>query len=675
MAGATAVPLSKKSQELFLHYYSSIQSLQNTTRSERRARLEKVDKEYQREVDLRDSQAKAKAANDAGDPSRYQDIVVPVVMPQVEAAVVHQTSVFLTGSPIFGVAAPPEFIDEGLQMEAIIEDNSIRGGWARELILFFRDGFKHNFAAMEVDWAREVTPVIETDLKTSLKEGVVKKTIWSGNKLKWLDPYNTFVDSRVPPTEVYKRGDFAGYTEFMTRIELKTFVASLPDRIIANIVPAFNSGLAENSGAKNSGAQNYYVPSINPSVTVEDNTGGTNWLEYAGLSNHPHRNQKIDYKDGYEVTRLYARVLPSEMELKIPDANTPQIYKLIIVNHSVIIYAERQTNAHGYLPILIGAPKEDGLGYQTKSLANNGSPFQSLATALMASIIASKRRAISDRMLYDPSRVSSAAINSPNASAKIPIRPSAYGSNLSDAVYHIPYREDQAASSMQQIQAVVGLSNNLAGQNQASQGQFVKGNKTLREYEDVMENAGGNDQLSSILLEAQVFIPIKHILKLNILQYQGGTSIYNRNKKAEVEIDPVALRRAVMDFKISDGLVPSEKILNSEAFSTALQVFGSSAQIASGYNIPPFFSYLMKSQGADISDFEKSPEQIAYEQAMQQWSALAQIAIEKGLSPEKSLPPQPLPQQFGYEPAVNKPAPKGATTEQQTSTVPPTGDV
>lgn len=654
MAASTSIPLTPKSQEAFIAYYGAMQDSHNTTRSSQRSRMEKIDRAYQREVDKSQEQLRAKAANDAGDTSRLQNTTVPVVMPQVETAVTYQASVFLTGYPLFGVVASPEFESEALQMESVIEDQSIRGGWARELMLFFRDGEKYNLAPLEISWEQEVTFAVETDLAKSTKEGIPKKVIWSGNKIKRLDPYNTFWDQRVAPTEVYKKGEYAGYTEYMPRIELKSFIESLPDKIIGNITPAFESGGgdAPSSAADSKG---YYVPDINPDVQDEDMKGsGTNWNAWAGLSTI---KKDIEYKDTYEVTTLYCRILPSEFNLRVPSQNTPQIYKLIIINHEHIIYCERQTNAHNYLPILIGQPNEDGLRMQTKSLATNVQGFQEVATTHMNSITASRRRAISDRVLYDPSRITKAHINSANPSAKIPIRPSAYGKNVADAVYQFPYREDQAGISMQHISSLLEFADHTAGHNPASKGQFVKGNRTLDEFDQTMANANGREQTSSILTEFQVFIPLKLILKLNILQFQGGTTVYNRDKQQAVEIDPVQLRKAVLEFKVSDGLVPASKLISTENFSVALQVIGSSPEIGAGYNLSPLFSYLMKTKGADLTPFEKSPEQMAYEQALGAWQQLATVAMEKGVDP-KQLPPQPLPEQYGYQPATQTPAPK-----------------
>lgn len=657
MAASVSVVLGEKSQQAFREYYRSLQQQENLTRDSQRSRLEKIDRMYMRELDRTQEQQDAREANARGDADRIQNITVPVIKTQVETATNYQASVFLTGHPIFGVVSSPQWIDQALQMETILEDQSIRGGWVRELILFFRDGFKYNFAPLEVDWSQEVTYAVETNLEKDISEGMPKEVIWSGNRIRRLDPYNTFVDKKVPASEVYKRGEFAGFTEFMSRIELKAYIAQLPDKIVGNIVPAFESGLGAATGSQDAGSMNFYIPDINPLITETDNKrGSTNWLKWAGFSDV--RNN-IEYKDAYEVTTLYCRILPSEFNLRVPNSNTPQIYKLVLINHEHIIYAERQTNAHNYIPILIGQPAEDGLSYQTKSLATDAEPFQFVTSAYMNSIMASRRRAISDRVLYDPSRVTSAHINSANPSAKIPVRPGAYGKNVGDAVYAFPYREDQQASSMAQVSAILGLANNLAGQNQASQGQFVKGNKTLKEFESVMDNANSKDQVVSILLESQVFVPMKLILKVNILQFQAGVTIYNRDQRVDVTVDPVALRKAVLEFRISDGLIPSSKLINGESFGAALQVVATSPLIGQAYNIGPMFSYLMKTQGASIADFEKSPEQVAFEQALSQYNQLVTIAIEKDKDIAE-LGPAPLPEQFGYVPAQNNPTPPEA---------------
>jgi hypothetical protein len=645
----TPMLIATKSQEAVIELYKQCAHLMAESWNIR-ANLEYIDKLYQRELDKTTEHRSAQIYNKYGDSTKFQNVTVPVVMPAVEAAVTYQTSVFLTGTPLFGVVSSPKWINQAKQLEVILDNQATRGGWTLELSKLFRDGFKYNIAAIEVPWETRMVPRYETDLSVSASQATTKQVEWAGNSVKHLDMYNVFFDTRVHPCNVSEHGEFAGYTEFMSRIAFKDFVSRLPDKLITNITAAFESGTA-GSGLSNERSATYYIPEINNAMLEkpQDTVTGTNWLSWAGITN---KDPKIRYSDGYEVTTLYARILPSDFGLKVPSPNTPQVWKFIIVNHSILIYGERQTNAHNRIPILFIQPLNDGLGYQTKPLSINVEPIQSLTSALWNSAVASRRRAVTDRVLYDPSRITEAHINNPNPAAKIPVRPAAYGKPVGESVYQFPFRDDQAQFAMQETQQLLGMADMITGQNKVRQGQFVKGNKTQREFDTVMGNANGRDQTISILLEAQFFTPFKSILKSNILQYQTQELLLDKNTGQELEIDPVELRKAVLEFKVSDGLTPTDKLISADAWTTAVQTIGTSPQISQGYNLAPAFSYLMKTQGADLSPFEKSPEQLAYEQALQSWQAVAMEAASKGMS---QFPPQPKPEDYGYKPQSLQP--------------------
>jgi hypothetical protein len=664
MAAATPLIIPEKSQEAIITFQRQCYNMLNQQWNIR-GQMRQRDLAYIRENDFTKENWRARLSNAYGDPTKFQNVTVPVVMPQVEAAVTYQSSVFLTGEPLFEFVAPPDQVDAALQFNTLMENHATRGGWVQEFMMFFRDCFKYNLGAVEVSWERQASFAVETDLAfTGGKEGKPKEIIWEGNKIKRWDLYNTFWDTRVAPTEIYKNGEFAGKTELMSRIQLKKFINELPDKMVSNIVKAFESGLGSQGTIGASGIESYYTPQINPDTLLAiDPKRSMDWLAWASILDKP---QPIQYRNLYEVTTLYARILPSDFNLRVPSANTPQIWKFIIVNHQVLIYAERQTNAHNYLPIFFGQPNNDGLWYQTKSLADNAKPFQEIASALVNSAMAARRRAISDRTLYDPSRVSEAHINSDNPSAKIPVRPAAYGKPVGEAVYPFPFRDDQSQVAFQELPQILQMANTVNGQNQAKQGQFVKGNKTQHEFDTVMGNANGRDQMTAMMLESQVFTPIKEVLKTNILQYQSAGTIYSTSKDQQVKIDPIALRKSAATFKLSDGLTPADKLIGADEWQVALQTIGSSPQIGGQYNIGPMFSYLMKSRNIELKEFEKTPAQVAYEQAMAQWQQafssihelmktvtmkIEGVTMDSVQNMIKSLvPPQPTPQQFGYTP-------------------------
>lgn len=663
-AQLSLVRISEKSQQALRDYLMQCKMLSYQNWNIRQM-MQTVDIAYARENDYTSENQKAKTANRYGNTNKFRNITVPVVMPQVEAAVTYQSSVFLTGTPLFGVVASPDYMDQAKQLETIIDTQSIKGGWNRHFMMGFRDAFKYNFMATEVVWDKQMIPVVATSVASTRGNSVdLQNVAWEGNTIKRLDPYNTFWDIRYSVAEVSDRGEFAGYDDLISRVELKQLIDRTPFIIRQNIKSCFESPTVGITIGADYTNLNYYVPQISQIQTLNPLIANQfNWLAWSGMEK---AGKTIEYKNIYQKTVLYARIIPSDFQIDAPAPNTPQIWKFIYINNSVLIYAQPCSLAYDVLPILFAQPNEDGLCYQTKSLAQNSVDFQDVTSAMMNSVIAARRKAISDRTLYDPSRVSEAHINSDNPSAKIPVRPAAYGKPVSEAVYAFPFRDTESPLLLQEIPQLIEMSNQLNGQNRAKQGQFVKGNKTRREFDSVMANANGRDQMTAMGLEAQYFTPLKNILKINILQYQTPATLYSRELQTAVNVDPVALRRASLEFKVSDGLIPAEKLIQGDALGAALNAIGTTPAIAAGYNMAPMFSYLMKTQGADLAPFEKSAQQQAYEQAAQAWQQTCQMLAEQVLKANqqidpKMFPAQPTPEQFGWTPGAPTPSQQALT--------------
>jgi len=602
-----------------------------------RDRLEVIDRSYQREDDFTEENLKAKLAVRAGNKTKRTNITVPVVMPQVEAAVTYLSEVFLSGYPIFAVGSAPEFDDAALQLETIIADQSLTAGWARQLAMFFRDGKKYNLHALECTWDTiDVAGLVKEPLSGDKNATSVA---WQGNVLRRMDLYNTIFDPRVAPADIHNEGEFAGYTRVLSRIEMKRLILKYGTKIPSDVSnAALASGGQDILAVSDPSGLGFYVPQVNPDAWMQTNLYGQfDWEHWAT----DEAKKRLQYRNAYQVTKLYGRIIPNDFGLFTANSQTPQIWKFLIVNNKTLLYAERCDNVHDKLPIIFGQPNEDGLAYQTKSLAQNVQPFQDLASAAINAGIASKRRLVMDRGLYDPSKVASADINSDNPSAKIPVRPAAYGKPLSEAYYPIPYRDELSGSVVQEAELYIRYANLISGQNPAQQGQFVKGNKTRTEYNDVMGHSNASNKLSGLLTEHQVMTPLKEIIKSNIIQYQGPAELYNHDTASTVAIDPKTLRAAVSAFKLSDGALPSDKMLNTEEFQVAAQVLGSSPQLSAGYRIVQVFSHLFKQRGVDLRPFEKTPAEMQYDQQVGAWQQAAANAAKEGAAFSTPMPQPP----------------------------------
>lgn len=611
---------SQKAHELLMNQFSL------------RTNLEQTDRYYMREKDFTEAQLRARLANRIGDANHIQDVTVPIVMPQVRAALSYFINVFLTGYPIFGVSSDPANEDAALQLETVIAENAITAGWARQLIMFFIDGLKYNLHGVELEWQQKNTFSLEQTTATNLVRKP-KNTTWKGNVLRRVDLYNTFFDPRVHPSEIHSEGEYAGYIDMYSRTRFKKMMNDMFGQISPDVVKrAFESGPAPGGMTGSGSPFSYYVPLINPyPIMARQNVMTFDWMAWATASMANPQSQGIKYQNVYELTKLYARIIPADFGLKVPERNTPQVWKFIIVNGQVVLYAERQSNVHNFIPMFFGQPLEDGLDYQTKSFAQNVFDMQDIASAMWNGYIASKRRLVGDRVLYDPLRVAKKDINSTNPAAKIPVRPSAFGKPVNEAVYQFPYRDEATQTLLDGATRVIAYADKINNQNPAMAGQFVKGNKTQHEYDDVMGHGNAGNQAMAMMTEMQVFTPMKEAIKLNILQYQEADNLYNRDKQKSVAIKPETLIETSLHFKVSDGLEPKELQMSEDEFQTALQVIGSNQQIAGDFQAGPLFTYFMKLRGADLTPFAADPVQQQAQQKFAQMVSILAPSVEKGV--------------------------------------------
>ncbi len=588
-----------------------------------RNRLEEADRAYMRESDFSEEQLKAKLANKAGDKTKLQNMQVPMVMESVENTVGFLSNVYCTDYPMFKFVTDPDKQDIALMWNTLVGEDQIYYGWAGEFSTAFRCGAKYNFAPIETDWCKKIRykPVNSTK-----NNGVaLQQIVYEGNRIRALDPYNLIYDPRVPIHKVHEKGEFIGYVEPMSRIELKIFIMSLGDDRLKNDVKAYEAG--------DWGVQ-YYVPQINRDVLLRNKNwlgGAFDWTKWAfgGVNDH------IAYKNMYSVATLYARLMPKEFGIHAPKDQTPDIWKLIAVN-GIMVYAQPMINAHDMLPIVIAQPKVDiaALSHQTKSQAENQGPFQEMVSALWNAKLQSARRRVTDRMLYNPLLVDPDHINTPNPSAKIPIRPTAYGRKLEDAVYVIPFNDENSQYFIQEAEGVAKWGMRVDGRNNVNLGQFQKGNKLNDEYHDTMANAGIQDRTQALMWENFAMVPIKIMMKSNYLQMAPAGKKYNRTEQKSIEIDPVKLRDAESEFEVGDGLLPTQRLARTDVIQNGFQLMGQLPGVSQGYDLPPLFSYLMKVQGVDkLSKFEKTPEIRQYEQALAAWQAtMSQVSKQLGTS-------------------------------------------
>lgn len=608
---------SKESQEEILKYLQMVIT-EHKKFSDYHSKMEAIDiayARYQTNIDPNTGVAKGEGIDAATQPIGVLNLpstCPPVVVSQVDSMVAYLADVFLSGYPMFPIVSNPSTKQYAEQLETLIDDHATLSGYARQLLMFFKDGVKYNISALELEWS-----AIEqySSMDSMLEPGSKKLTRdnKSYNKLSRLDPYNCIWDKTVALGDVAIDGDYAGHVSIKSRTKMKRILNRLSnDNEAFNIREALASTACDESVYKS-------PPQVSNYITARKPTTGMNWAQYLTGKDFEDKAMPMG-GDNFEFLVIYARIIPHDFKLSVPMPKTPQVWKFVFVNQKVLVQAKRIISAYDMLPMLFGQPLEDGLGYQTQSIAEANIPFQEAAKTLFNIRFNSARRAVSDRALYDPDLISRDDVNAPIPAAKIPVKSNRLDSKkISEAYHQIPFDSRGTEAAMQDGMTIVNFGKELSGLNSPMQGQFQKGNKSVTEWNDTMGGADARLRMPALTLEYQVFMPLKYMIKLNIFQYGEDAEVISQKDGSVVSVKLDELREKVMAFKVADGYTPKSKMAGTDSLASLMQMLTQSQPLQQAYGqaLPAMFAHLASLMGVKGLE-EYSPQQQAQPTQAQQ---------------------------------------------------------
>lgn len=636
-------PITKEAEELILKHLQHLIATR-TNLSLLRSKLAQCDAYVSREPNKNTPE------------SKKLEITVPIVSPQVDTMVAFLAKLFLSSDSVFPVTTSPQFDPLADAINSIFQGFSRDWQWKRNLILCFKDAAKYNLMVAEATWAKVNVGTLQSKSQALASGANPKATqeVKKGFSLKHLDPYNAFWDVAVCPSQLATDGEFGGFFEVMNKIQLHRYLLSLENN------NNYNSRLTEILSSP-SDKRNFHVPNI---LSYAKTAGGAavDWdVHFESVLNLGGGTQEAK-----EVCTVYMRIVPNDFKMRsVPQGGTPQIWKFVVVNYKFIVYAECRSNAHDYLPIVIGQPYESNLGGQQKALPEELAPLQDMASHLWAAEIASNRRAVANREVYNPHLVDSAHINNPNPAAKIPLRNAAVNQDLTRAVYPIPFNDPAAGTRTQLATGISSFADRLTGNNQVAGGQFVKGNKTDGQFQEVLNRSDARQTTLAILLEDQFFAVVRHILLYDFMQYQDDTSVYDQQTKTRIEFKSADVLQAEIEFVINDALSLSANSVDPQVMQVAMQSLSQSPELQAEYSQGKFFNHMMSLMGVkDLDQFLKIVAPMA-------GTPTGQPALDANgqpiAAPTGEVPPDPN--------AATSPIDEEAFRQQMASAVAPTGAI
>jgi hypothetical protein len=581
-----------------------------------RARIDAIDAILECESDLsEDTQiGESLKANNVKD--RLVNTEIGITTANHETAWAFLCSTFLSGYPIFAATSSRDKESAAAQMTKLSQRDQIRFGWTAELAQALYDSLAYPFFGVEVNWTVKTASSVVTrsldTLKGSTSTGVAESVLYQGNSINYLDPYNSFFDDSVVPAKVHELGIMAGKVEKINYIQLKRDFHSFNDMFTFkdNIGKVWESPYSNRLFALRE------PPKSAKSTYQQTESLGTNGVDWTiAFSNQAAALQNRDPFCSYEKVTIYARIIPKDYKIDratLENPGAPRVFKLVFVNN-LLILAEPITAGHEYLPMVFGRLRHRDMN--RKSLAEFNAPIQDLNTALITATLDSLRKGINGGdILYNSNLVDSNLLlrTTPSKPRNIAVKLDKLNANqdLNSAYKQIGYQDQMAGQFPQLMGVIQSMGDKSIGINNATTGNFTKGNRTMHEFDSIMNNSQSRLALGALLMESQFFNPIKEILKINYLLFSEPESVTTPETDVPTEIDPVALRQQAPDYVLSDGLLPTTKVKNTDAAITALQILSSNQESTIQYNLGAIAASIIKQSGfSDLGDYERTSEE------------------------------------------------------------------
>lgn len=641
---SVTLKISQESQDSLLKFAKKILENHKSNSHELINKMDAIDIAYARykasAQEGSDGVDRAAAAKGCDVFATDDDVTPPIVVSQVDSFVAYLADVFLSGYPLFPVVSTNATRKYAEQMETLIDDHALLGAYPRHLLLFLRDCTKYNYGVIEADW--DIIDRFSTiaDFEQENSRGLKKDDKYF-TRVRRLSPRNVIRDTAVLPSEVAEHGDFAGYIERISSTQMERYFVKLSKkqqgfnfdkaRKVGGVAASIAGAVGTNAFREDPQISNYVGSKGYMS------NGSIDWDAYAEGDKPRKRGP---YGQLYERVTIYARIVPFDHGIThAPQKNTPQIWRLVMINGEVLVSAHRIISAYDYLPILIGQPLEDGFGEQTQSIAEGEIPFQDAAAKLFNIRFSAARRAVSDRALYNSNVIKSSDVNSKAAAPKIPVNINPLNNISLDALYkQIPFDMRGTESALSDAHQIVQFSKELHGLNNARTGQFQKGNKSVQEWSDVQAGSENRLRLPALTLEYQVFMPLKSIIALNILQYGENAELVSQKTGDIVKINITELRGQALSFKIADGYTPKSKMASTEFLQAGIQMISNSPilQQAYGPSLPNMFAHLMSLGG--VKGLEEYNPQAAPATPPGPSGNLSDAAIQPAAIPAPEVP-------------------------------------
>jgi hypothetical protein len=310
--------------------------------------------------------------------------------------------------------------------------------------------------------------------------------------------------------------------------------------------------------------------------------------------------------DKFQVTTMYLRTNSTSLSLPAniyatydtsARAGLP-VYRITLLNHTLLLAVEPVTEQHGMLPIIIGQTSAGGYDSPVISYSESLAPVQVFVDKMMIARMQSLRRALVGKEIFDAQAIDGRLLADKTTSS-IPVDSHALANGKSiDMVYkHIPFDASGLSALLGLVNDPNSWADRVSGNNPQMRGGRIQGNKLAVEAQQEVQASEGRFKVYSIVFQQTFMLPFKFILRSNLAEATDKLVYFDALANMPKSVTLSEYRQNEIAFDMADGAIPSNKMVSPDVIATLATMIIQIPELRQLKDLPTLVGMLASSAG------------------------------------------------------------------------------
>ncbi len=546
-----------------------------------------------------------------------ENIVAPFTFSIIQTIKSYLLAVFTQRYPVFEVRPLDGTNEERARLVEALLDYYFRLQQGINILdNFLLDTLRYGIGILKCVWERRVERKrYKRELMGFEWEEVEDSIVYEGPRTINVDPFSFYPDPRVSLAR-FQEGQFVGHLLYVPWWWLKVKEQQGVYVDVDKVAP-FTSAILN-------------TLSTTPPFNV---IGVPDWL--------PTDARELRPQGMVMLQELWVRLIPSEYGLS--DSNDVEMWIIVMANQNRIIRAEPSPYSHDRFPFIVGLYLPDVHMNDPVGLVELLMPLQDICSWLINSHVENVKKVLNEIIVYDPSRVDPRDMEKWGPGMIIPLRPEAYGSPVTDALYQVPVQLF-TTQHLNTLELVLDYMQRLSGASDVLMGMFPATKRTATETAHVTQMGANRLQMLAQSLSAMAIIPwaemqlallqqfLTHPIAVRLLGIPAMVKLVG----TVLEVNPSDIQGRYY-FPLHDGTAPLDPQKNADLWLQIFELVGRVPSLSERFDIVEIFRYMVAALGIrNIDQFMRQPEVAEVPEAGAVGQALAEGLLPEG---EGMVPP------------------------------------